>query len=537
MILIYDLVFVADDTLCCLLDSSAMELARRLDGLPLALATAGAYLRQVSDSFSDYLQLYDNNWDDLGQYSDGLLDYDGRTLYSTWNVSYQQIQRRDPSAAELLRLMAYLGNQDLWYELFQAGADAEPWWLEIVKSKARFNYAISMLHDYSLVEVQAGSYSLHACVHDWTLELLNRSFDDKLCRLAVRCIGRSVQLDTKAEYWIGNRRLLQHVQRLGHNRIKDSIDWSNLEITDLHRVAHLCRQFDMNSEAEAMYLQALQGYEKVLGAEHTSILDIVSNLGVLYKNQDKMAEAEAMYLRALQGNEKALGAEHTSTLNTVNNLGMLYANQGKMVEAEAMYLRALRGKEMVLGAEHTSTLETVNNLGVLYKNQGKVVEAEAMYLRTLQGDEKALGAEHTSTLGVVSNLGLLYGKQGRIVEAEAMCLRALQGNEKALGVEHTSTLRTVGNLGILYADQGKMAEAEAMFLRALQGKEKALGAGHTSTLNTVNNLGTLYKSQGKTAEAEAMYLRALQGYENAVGADHPRTRVIARNLNALQTSS
>jgi hypothetical protein len=33
-----------------------------------------------------------------------------------------------------------------------------------------------------------------------------------------------------------------------------------------------------------------------------------------------------MYQRALQGNEKALGAEHTSTLNIVNNLGILYAN-------------------------------------------------------------------------------------------------------------------------------------------------------------------------------------------------------------------
>ena len=536
--MIYDLVFVADDVFYCLLDPSAMELARRLDGLPLALATAGTYLRQVPDSFSDYLQLYDNNWDDLGRYSDGLLDYDGRTLYSTWNVSYQQLQRRDPSAAELLRLMAYLGNQDLWYELFQAGADAEPpWWLEIVKSKARFNYAISKLHDYSLVEVQAGSYSLHACVHDWVLEFLNRRSDDKLYRLAVRCIGRSVQWDTKAEYWIGNRRLLQHVQRLGHDRVKDSIDWSNLEITDLHYIAHLCGQFAMNTEAETMYLRALQGYEKVLGAGHASTLVTVNNLGNLYAGQGKMAEAETMYLRALQGNEKALGAEHTSTLRAVNNLGVLYADQGKMVDAEAMCLRALQGYEKAFGAEHMSTLDTVNNLGVLYKNQGRVAEAEAMYLRALQGKEKALGAEHMSTLDMVNNLGVLYADQGKMAEAEAMYLRALQGKEKALGAKHMSTLGTVNNLGALYANQGKVAEAEAMYLQALQGKEKALGAEHMSTLDTVNNLGRLYANQGKMAEAEAMYLRALQGYENAVGADHPRTRVIARNLNALQTSS
>jgi hypothetical protein len=43
-------------------------------------------------------------------------------------------------------------------------------------------------------------------------------------------------------------------------------------------------------------------------------------------------EAEQMYTRALAGYEKALGAEHTSTLMSVNNLGILYKIQGKLVE-------------------------------------------------------------------------------------------------------------------------------------------------------------------------------------------------------------
>jgi hypothetical protein len=45
-----------------------------------------------------------------------------------------------------------------------------------------------------------------------------------------------------------------------------------------------------------------------------------------------------------------LGAEHTSTLDTINNLGNLYNNQGKMTEAEAeaeaMYLRRYKGTRM-----------------------------------------------------------------------------------------------------------------------------------------------------------------------------------------------
>lgn len=49
------------------------------------------------------------------------------------------------------------------------------------------------------------------------------------------------------------------------------------------------------------------------GAKHTSTLDTVNNLGILYKSQGKLAEAEKMYERALQGTEEALCAKHTST--------------------------------------------------------------------------------------------------------------------------------------------------------------------------------------------------------------------------------
>ena len=38
----------------------------------------------------------------------------------------------------------------------------------------------------------------------------------------------------------------------------------------------------------------------------------------------RLKEAEAMYMRALKGKEKVLGAEHISTLDTVNNLTALY---------------------------------------------------------------------------------------------------------------------------------------------------------------------------------------------------------------------
>jgi len=65
-----------------------MRLALRLDGLPLALATAGAYLSQSADNLDDYLEQYNNSWSDLSQYSRGPVDYEERILYAIWNVIF-----------------------------------------------------------------------------------------------------------------------------------------------------------------------------------------------------------------------------------------------------------------------------------------------------------------------------------------------------------------------------------------------------------------------------------------------------------------
>ena len=40
-----------------ILDPDAVRLALKLDGLPLALATAGSYLNQISMTFSKYIEL------------------------------------------------------------------------------------------------------------------------------------------------------------------------------------------------------------------------------------------------------------------------------------------------------------------------------------------------------------------------------------------------------------------------------------------------------------------------------------------------
>jgi hypothetical protein len=57
-------------------------------------------------------------------------------------------------------------------------------------------------------------------------------------------------------------------------------------------------------------------------------------LGNLCFDQRELAEVEEMYVRILEAKEKVLGAKHTSILNIVNNLGILHADQDKLAEAD-----------------------------------------------------------------------------------------------------------------------------------------------------------------------------------------------------------
>ena len=363
-----------------------IRLAQELDGLPLALATAGAYLDQVAISVSDYLRLYKESWAKLQKTSPELSSYEDRTLYSTWYISFEHVERRNILSAQLLRLWAYFDSQDVWFELLQHSDSEDPDWIrELIEDELSFHGAMRVLTDHGLVQVDKSSqelpesrgYSIHGCVHSWTVHVLSQEWNYDLARVALKSVALHVPDEQANRPWLTQRRLLQHAARCSHILLNG--------------------KFPDDSMAGAYF-----------------------NLGNLFKYQSKLVLAEQMYKRALRGYETALGAEHISTLNTVHNLGNLYIDQSKLALAKQMYERALRGYETALGAEHTATLDSVHCLGNLYQGQGKLALAEQMYERALRGYEKALGAEHTSTLRIINNLGNLYRDQGKLALAEQM---------------------------------------------------------------------------------------------------------------------
>jgi len=122
-------------------------------------------------------------------------DYPERTILTTWQISFDELKRRNEEAAKLLRLWGYLDNQELWFQLLQwEGFErvAPSWLRKITATEISFLGTIDVLLNYSLVEWNDDeTYSMHTVVHDWIQASINADEDDGLLHIATTiCLVR-----------------------------------------------------------------------------------------------------------------------------------------------------------------------------------------------------------------------------------------------------------------------------------------------------------------------------------------------------------
>ena len=91
----------------------------------------------------------------------------------------------------------------------------------------------------------------------------------------------------------------------------------------------------------------------------------MNNLASLYDNQGKYSEAEPLYLDALEMRKRLFTGDHPNVASSLNNLALLYNNQGKYSEAEPLYIDALAICERVLDNNHPNTITVRKNLQLL----------------------------------------------------------------------------------------------------------------------------------------------------------------------------
>ena len=510
----------------------AMSIVKVLDGLPLAIDQAGAYIEETQCSLADYLSLYQSHALSLLHKRDTQADY-STSVGGTFALAFEKLQQRNPAAIELLRACSFLAPDAIPERLFVEGASLlGPLLQSLITHPRQYNQAMRDLLAYSLIHRQgeASIVMIHRLVQTVFRESMSEEVQKEWIERIIVVIDHTFPSDRQTqlslEQWKWCRQLLPHalLSSTLSNQWADAFP----DIAPfLMKTANYLRDMAHYREAEPLYTRAVTKYRQQLGPFHPQTAISLLHMGLLYEYQGRDTEAEPLYQQALTICERELGPTHSETAQALNTLAALYDYQGKYREAEPLYLRALLICEQTLGSSHLDTAQALNNLAVLYGRQERYADAEPLLQRSLTIREQKIGPLHPSTAAGLNNLATLYQKQGKYTEAEPLYQRALTICEQELGPTHPNTATILNHLATVSQKQGKYTEAEPLYQRALTICEQELGPTHLNTATSLSSLARLYRDQGRVEDAEQLLLRALTIREQGLEPFHPD---IAQNL-------
>ena len=465
--------------------ATAQAITRAVDGLPLALDQAGAYIEATQCRLDEYLHLIQVS--PMCLLTDRELSTDHpASLVTTVTIAFSQIQQANPFAAELLMACAFLDPDKIPQEVFRDGsaqfggtiAAAGGDWLS-------FQTAMKTILTYSLVQRDAETQTL--TIHRLVQTILKATLAEPIRQqwgkrmMTVLAALFPSSDTTNGTYWQTCQRLLAHAVVCLNMAEVEHTDILT-RVTLMHHVAYYLTNLAQFAEAERYHLWALQLSEQILDPSHPMVTSVFNRLGRLYKEQGRYAEAEALLLRAVALQVQMLGPQHYAVARYQNNLAILYAEQGKYAEAEPLYLSALHIQEQAFGPDHPLGASVMNNLGVLYNDQGRYVEAEPLFRHALSLWQQAFGTEHLKVALPLNNLAEIAVKQGRYAEAEPLLLNALELTEQALGSEHLHVAYLLINLGDLAVALKRDEEAQVRYQRALAIKQHIYPPLHNDIL-------------------------------------------------------
>lgn len=512
---------------------SAVELSRLLDGLPLALDQAGAYLEETGCRIANYLRHFRQQRKRVLQRRGSHAGMHPASVVTTLALAVKRVEQEHTLAAGFLRLCAFLYPENIPEEIFTTGAIAlGPAWEELGSDLYQFDLLLAAVRRASLIKRDARTrmLSLHRLVQAVLIEEMGQQERDMWQRQTI-CLLNAVFPAISPWTWKQCEQLLPHLLMCAAAVPEGAVDPDLAEI--LRKAADYLRGRARFAQAEPLYQRALRLEEQMGGLHHLRLIDTMHGLSMLYWEQGRYAEAEPLGLRALSIWEQAQEAEPAGQVRLVNGLAMVYFSQGKYAQAEQFFQRSLHLKEQRVAPTHPGLIPPLSNLADVYTELGKDDLAEPLYQRAIQIYEQAAEAERPLVAYPLCGLARLYSRQDKDAQAQALYQRALHIREQVLGIEHPYVAEPLTGLGIIAFKEHKYDLAEDLYQRALHIAEQALGISHPEVAIPLTYLADLFVEQGKYEQAEIAYRRALRIREQALGASHPLIAPVLKGLTAL----
>ncbi|KAM5466038.1 hypothetical protein MauCBS54593_006288 [Microsporum audouinii] len=571
-------------------NESLARLAAALEFMPLAIVQAAAYISQRAQRLSveKYLEKFhksDSRKTNLLSHEGGRVrrDHDAKnSIITTWQISFDHIKEKRPSAADLLSYMSFFDRQGIPESMlhhyrddmeqdkassqdYEDGNDNVPSQSELSEDDD-FENDLQTLKDYSFISVSTDPsvfemhrlvqlatrtwLDVHGLLETWKQQFI-RQLSTKLCddsepncsKCQILFPHAKLAIDLEPEnkdfipQWAG---ILSYAvfYAVSKGNVTDAESLSAKSIAVCKREFGEVHKLTMDSKylltmsyyaagkwAKAAELgeEALEERKQLSDVENHDTLVSLGILALIYTKLGRLAEAEEMDVRVLEISKKILGIEHQDTLAAIDNLAIIYSAQEKWEKAYELAAEVVEVEKRMLGLEHLATLFSMEILAEICRKLNMLEVAVELGEQVVEVSSRNLGAENIRTLTAMLSLSAAYREQGRLEEAEELAVKVMELKLKVRGIEHPNTWVSMAHVARIYGKQGRWNEGEELNLQVLEFRKRVLGTSHRDTLRTMNNLACIWDALGKRTDAINLMSDCVQLQIKHLGPEHQRT--------------
>jgi tetratricopeptide (TPR) repeat protein/transcriptional regulator with XRE-family HTH domain len=500
--------------------TTANAISTLLDGIPLALDQAGAYIEETSCTLLDYLERY-------RKHRNALLDRRGTnplhhpaSVVATISLCAEQLHAE---AAELLSCCAFFHADNISEHILLTGAPMlGPILEQMLIDPLAMDLAIARLRAFSLLDRSSTSRQLS--IHRLVQAVLRDRMSSQTKQQWAERITRATNLSFPSEISLENmpqcEQLLPQLDLCTH-----FISLWKLSFPEagqlLQKAGHYLLLRGHHNRAETFLSDSLAIFQHSSQPPDLSLASLLNDLGMIYEEQGKYSQAETTYQQALSLREKLLAPDDPDLIETLLNTARLALTLAHYDQSEAALQHILSLQTQLPPSNHLNLIPALYQLANLHQQRGNYEQAEGVIWQAISICQQNLGETHPLVIEGQCKIALLYNMQEKHSLAADLASQIVDTLTRNGEADYYQTASSLRSLGLLYSIQEKYRQAEALLRQSIAICQRTFGSAHSETAESIRSLAIIYKMQGNYEQAVHLLKQASDIFANVYSPQHP----------------
>jgi tetratricopeptide (TPR) repeat protein len=505
---------------------AASRIAEALDGLPLALELAGAYLQHRGVSYQEYYELLSKNLKVAlpPRFLTASFTKHDKDLYSTLKIN-EGVFSEEPKLRDVLDLLTWSGSAPMGKSLLCS--------LLKVKELTEIGPALSLGKSLQLLQQSpvTESYSIQRLVREVRREDI--PLEDRINWTQDTCKALGDWFQERREHYSDLPQFeaaVDHLRAWQENSLR-YVPGQSSRLIWLEAYPPYHR--GLYTKSQSCVKRALAVFESTKSTDEGLKANLLNDLGSCLLSLGSAKEALDYAGKALSLRERLFGENHPDTATSLGNVGTILNALGDHKRALEHAEKALVLRKALSGKKPRETAISLNNVGMILRELGDYKRALDYAEEALALHRERVGEKHPDTAQSLGNVGSILGNLGDHKRSLDCAQKALALHIELFGEKHPDAVTALANAGAALFGVGDHK-------RALEYEEKALalnielfGERHPDTAGSLHNLGMTLDGLGEHKRALDCIEKALALRKELLGERHPDTASSVSNAGMI----